>query len=103
LDSARNHGFSHLVSLGVLRQAAEAASAANGPLHGYPPWLIVAVGAVIAAVLLWIFAKLVKWTLWIVIALVLVGGIAMAVKMFMETPAGPAPTVAPAPATPPRR
>lgn len=69
------------VFLAVIRQAAEAASAGEGPFHGYPPWLVVVIGAVIAAIALWIFAKLVKWTLWIVILVVLVGGVVIAAKM----------------------
>ncbi len=80
----------------VIRQAAEAASASNGPFHGYPPWLIILVGAVVAAVVLWIFAKLVKWTMWIVILVVLVGGAVIAGKMLLEAPpTSPAPIVQP--------
>lgn len=82
------------MDLAVIRQAAEAA-AANGPLQGYPPWLIVLVGALVAAVVLWIFAKLLKWTIWIVILVVLVGGVIIAAKMLSESPATPAPVVQP--------
>ena len=71
------------VFLAVIRQAAEAASASQGPLHGYPPWLIVLGGAIIAAVALWIFAKLLKLTIWVAILLVLIGGAVVAAKMLM--------------------
>lgn len=71
------------VSLAVIRQAAEAASASNGPFQGYPPWLVVLVGAVVAALVLWIFAKLLKWTIWVVIIVVLIGGAITAAKMFL--------------------
>ncbi len=67
--------------LAVIRQAAEAASANDGLFQGYPPWLIVLVGAVVAASALWIFAKLLKWTLWLAIVVVLVGGVLLAAKM----------------------
>lgn len=85
------------VSLALVRQAAEAASASNGPLHGYPPWLIVVVGALVAALLLWIFGKLVRWTLWVLIIVVLIGGLIMGYQMYF----GPAPASAPAPASSP--
>jgi hypothetical protein len=81
LESARRPRFADAVFLAVIRQAAEAASNANGPFHGYPPWLIVLVGALVAAVAIWIFAKLLKWTLWIAILVVLIGGVILAAKM----------------------
>lgn len=69
--------------LAVIRQAAEAATSANGPFYGYPPWLVVLVGAVVAALVLWIFAKLMKWAIWILIIVVLVGGVVTAAKMYL--------------------
>lgn len=62
-------------------------SASNSILAGYPPWLIVLVGAAVAALLLWIFGKLLKWTIWIVIVVVLIGGVITAAKMYLEPPA----------------
>lgn len=73
------------VSLAVVKQAAEAVSASPGILEGYPPWLIVVIGAVVAAIILWIFAKLVKWTVWVLIPIVLVGGMFIAYRMLMGT------------------
>ena len=70
--------------LAVIKQAAEAASQAqNGPFYGQPPWLVVLIGAFVAALVLWIFAKLMKWAIWVLIIVVLVGGIATAVKMYL--------------------
>lgn len=66
----------------VIREAAEAASA-NGPLQGYPPWLIVLVGALLAALLLWIFTKLLKIAMWIALVVVLGGGVVLAARMFL--------------------
>jgi hypothetical protein len=71
------------VSFAVIKEAAQSVSESNGYLHGYPPWLIVVIGAVIAAVVLWIFAKLVKWTIWVVILVVLVGGLVVAGRMLL--------------------
>jgi hypothetical protein len=70
------------VFLAVIREAAEAASASNGPFHGYPPWLVVLIGAVVAAAVLWVFAKLLKWTIWLVIIAVLVGAAVIAARMW---------------------
>ncbi len=71
------------MSFAVIKEAAQSVSASEGYLHGYPPWLIVVIGAVIAAIILWIFAKLVKWTVWLVILVVLVGGMIVAGQMLL--------------------
>jgi hypothetical protein len=68
--------------LAVIREAAETASKANGPFYGQPPWLVVLIGTLVAVVALWIFAKLMKWALWVVIIIVLIGGAITAGKMF---------------------
>ncbi|HVU35835.1 MAG TPA: hypothetical protein VHE61_20515 [Opitutaceae bacterium] len=69
--------------LAVIQQAANAATGPNGPFYGYPPWLVVLVGAFVAALVLWIFSKLLKWALWILILVVIVGGIVTAAKMYL--------------------
>ncbi len=69
--------------LAVIKQAAQSASAQDW-FHGYPPWLVVLVGAVLAAVILWIFAKIMRVVIWVLIALVLVGGLATAAKMYLD-------------------
>lgn len=74
------------MDLAVIRQAAEAVSASNGFLAGYPPWLIVLVGAAVAALVLWLFGKLLKWAIWLVILAVLVGGVITAARMYLEPP-----------------
>ncbi len=48
-------------------------------LSGYPRWLIVLVGTLVAALLIWIGMKLLKVALWLLFFLVLIGGIAWAV------------------------
>lgn len=77
-------GFRCAVVFAVIQQAAQAASQApNGPFYGQPPWLVVLVGAVVAALVLWIFAKLMKWAIWVLILVVLIGGVATAIKMYL--------------------
>lgn len=75
--------LSSAVFFAVLQQAAQAVSAADGPFYGMPPWLVVLIGTLIAVVVLWIFAKLLKWTIWIVIFIVLIGGVLAAAKMLL--------------------
>jgi hypothetical protein len=43
-------------------------------LSAYPRWLVVAVGTLVLAFVLWVMMKLLKWTLWIAVFVVLVGG-----------------------------
>ena len=69
--------------LAVIRQAAETAPFPDGLFPGCPPWLVVLGGAVLAAALLWLFGKLLKWAIWIIIILVLVGGLFTAGRMLL--------------------
>ncbi len=55
-----------------------------GFLAEWPPWLIVAVGTLLAALLLWLFGKIVKVLIWILIAVVLVGGVYAVARMLLE-------------------
>lgn len=43
-------------------------------LAGYPRWFVAACLTIVAAVVLWVFAKVLKWSLYLVMALVLVVG-----------------------------
>lgn len=45
-------------------------------LAGYPRWFVAACATIVLAVALWIFAKLLKWSLYLLIALVVIGGLA---------------------------
>lgn len=60
------------------------ASALSESLQDYPPWLVVVAGALVAAALLWIFGKLVKWTVWVLIIVVLIGGVVAAGRLLLE-------------------
>ena len=44
-------------------------------LSAYPKWLVVFVGTLVAALLIWITMKLLKWTLWLLFFGVLIGGV----------------------------
>jgi len=49
----------------------------------YPRWLVVAVGTLVAVVLLWLMAKILKWSLYLLVILVLVSGGAWAVVLWL--------------------
>lgn len=42
---------------------------------GYPPWLVVGCGAIVLAAMLYVLAKIVKWSLYLLVALVLICGL----------------------------
>jgi hypothetical protein len=44
-------------------------------LAEYPPWFVAACATVVACALIWFVAKLLKWSLYLLMALVLVGGV----------------------------
>jgi len=47
-------------------------------LSAYPRWAVILAGAAVAAVALWLLMKVLKWTLWLLIGAVLLGGLAWA-------------------------
>jgi hypothetical protein len=55
-----------------------------GFLADWPPWAIVAAGTLLAALLLWLFGKVVKVLIWILIAVVLVGGVYAVARLLIE-------------------
>ena len=63
----------------LTKSAAEA-----GFLADWPPWAIVAAGTLLAALLLWLFGKVVKVLIWILIAVVLVGGVYAVARLLIE-------------------
>ena len=44
-------------------------------LSAYPEWLVVLVGTLAAALIIWIMIKLLKWALWLLFLAVLIGGV----------------------------
>jgi len=53
-------------------------------LAGYPRWFVAACLTVVAAVVLWILAKLLKWGLQVLLVLVVIAGAAATVWLFMH-------------------
>jgi hypothetical protein len=47
-------------------------------VSAYPRWLVIAVGTLVAAAIVWIVAKLLEWTLWLLLIAILAGGLAWA-------------------------
>ena len=47
-------------------------------LSGYPDWLLVLGGTLIAALVVWLLITVLKWTLWLLFFGLLIGGIAWA-------------------------
>ena len=47
-------------------------------LSGYPDWLLVLGGTLIAALVVWLLITVLKWTLWLLFFGVLIGGLAWA-------------------------
>lgn len=50
---------------------------------GYPPWLVVGCGAIVLAAALYVLAKIVKWSLYLLVAAVLIVGLGAAVWLFL--------------------
>ncbi len=53
-------------------------------LSGYPQWLVVLVGTLAVVLILWIMMKLLKWTLWILLFCVLIGGLLWALWLLFN-------------------
>jgi len=53
-------------------------------LAGYPHWFVVACLTVVAAAAIWILAKVLKWGLYFLIGLVLIGGLAASVWLLLH-------------------
>jgi len=54
------------------------------PFAGYPQWLVVAVGTLVAVVLIWILIKLLKLALWLLLGSVLIVGLGTAAWLLMK-------------------
>ncbi len=54
-------------------------------LAGYPRWFVAACLTIVAAAVIWVLAKLLKWGLYLLIGLVLVGGAATTVWLLVHS------------------
>jgi len=53
-------------------------------LAGYPRWFVAACATVVLAVALWILAKILKWSLYLLIALVVIAGVGATVWLLLK-------------------
>lgn len=52
--------------------------------EGYPDWLVILVGSLVAALAIWILIKLIKLALWLLFFVVLLGGLAAALWVLLQ-------------------
>ena len=53
-------------------------------LSGYPRWLVVLGLTLVTAFILWVLMKLLKWTLGLLVVVVLIGGVAWALWLLVQ-------------------
>jgi hypothetical protein len=53
-------------------------------LAGYPRWFVAACLTIVLAAVLWFVAKLLKWSLYLLLALVLLAGVAVTAWLFLH-------------------
>jgi hypothetical protein len=53
-------------------------------LAGYPRWFVAACATIVLAVLLWVAAKVLKWSLYLLMVLVLIAGAAATVWLIFK-------------------
>jgi len=53
-------------------------------LADYPHWFVVACVTIVAAVLIWLLVKVLKWTLWVILISVLLVGGAVVVALLLK-------------------
>jgi hypothetical protein len=52
-------------------------------LSSYPQWLVVLVGTLVAGLVIWLLIKVLKWTLWILLFCVLIGGLLWSMTLLL--------------------
>ena len=53
-------------------------------LAGYPPWLVITSLVVAALLALWVLGKILKWTLYVLLVLLLIGAGGFAIWMLLN-------------------
>ncbi len=66
----------------------ESPSTMTDAFAAYPAWLLVLGGTLVLAVAIWLFIKVVKWLLYLLLALVLLGGVGWVVWLLLQPVAG---------------
>jgi hypothetical protein len=64
--------------------SATPASTLLDSLGAYPPWFVAACLTVVVAVVIWLLAKVLKWAMYLLIGLVLVGGAATTLWLLLH-------------------
>ena len=70
--------------LGGRVMLADFSKTVSADLSGYPPWLVVLIGTFVAVLALWILMKLLKWTLWLLLFAVLIGGLIWSGSLLLQ-------------------
>lgn len=83
MDTAPSRGFVGL----MLVFAAETIRVVEYDLGGYPRWVVVLGGTLVLALIIWVMMKLLKWTLWLLLFAVLIGGIAWSAWLLVQSAA----------------
>ena len=53
-------------------------------LAEYPPWFVAVCLTIVAVALVWVVAKLLKWSLYLLMVLVLIAGVVMTIWFFFK-------------------
>jgi hypothetical protein len=53
-------------------------------LAAYPPWFVAACVTIVAAVAIWIIAKILKWSLYLLMVLVVIAGLAGTIWLLLN-------------------
>jgi hypothetical protein len=53
-------------------------------LSAYPQWLVVLVGTLVAALVIWLLIKVMKWALWLLLFAVLIGGVLWSMSLLLN-------------------
>jgi len=69
----------------MLAQATTKTATFAQSFEGWPSWLQVAVATVFAALAIWVLMKVLKWALWLLFFLVLLGGLAAAAWLLIQS------------------
>ena len=70
---------------GVLLAVLTKSSTLVDSLDAQPRWLVIAGATVAVAAAIWLVAKLLKWTLQVLLVAVLVGGVALAAWLLLKS------------------
>jgi hypothetical protein len=53
-------------------------------LSAYPPWLVIGVSVLFLVIMMWLAKKMIKWVLWFVVFVVVIGAILWAIQVLFK-------------------